>query len=388
MSTICVIKSRKYPLGEKDIVDGGTLNAHTIVSELRCNGYDIEVFTRNEGNEQEVVNQHGLRIFRVPFTRSANSNVLIRDYEEGKSFVEGVISHSEFKPEKYTCIHTHHWTSGVGLEFHIPAQIKLIHTPHLLASEKAHHNKLLFPSYIKEAEQALLDRANHIIVLSKSEEAAVYTTYGCDKQKITLAPNGLSATFFELPALDEESLQSRPILFIGRRCRQKGIDILLDATELIVESGLPISVRLVGGQYGEPEVDKIFEERIQKAPFVGIVEQTGEVTYDRIPALLNDSFVYTQPSRYESQGVALLEAMAAGRVVVASDLPAISEYIRHGENGFLVEPENSCALADTLQKILTNPKEVLPVACAARETAREYTWQRMLKTVLPLFGIK
>lgn len=385
MSTVCVIKSRKYPLGEKDIVDGGTLNAHVIVSELQRSGYNVEVFTRDEGNEQKEINQPGIRIFRVPFMRSANSNMLLRDYEEGKSFVEGVISHGAFRPEKYVCIHTHHWTSGVGLESHISAQVKLIHTPHLLAAEKAYHNKLLFPSHVKAAEQALLDRANHIIALSKSEAAAAHTRYSCAKRKITIAPNGISAAFFKLPSLDEVIPQSLPVLFIGRRCCQKGIDVLLDATELIIESGVPISLRLVGGSYGELEVDKIIEERVRRAPLVGIVKPIGEVTHDHILSLLRDSFVYTQPSRYESQGIALLEAMAAGRVVVASDLPAIREYIRHGENGFLVEPENSRALADTLQIILTNPEQALPLARAARDTARAYTWQRMLQNVLPLF---
>lgn len=385
MPTVCVIKSRKYPLGEQDVVDGGTLNTHVIVSELRRSGHNIEVFTRDEGNEQRVVHQPGIRVFRVPFIRSVNNNVLLRDYEEGRSFVEGVISHSAFKPEKYACIHAHHWTSGVGLESRIPVQTKFIHTPHLLAAEKAHYNRLLFPSSVKVAEQALLDRANHIIALSRSEAAAIHTRYGCAKRKITVAPNGISTTFFELPSLDDLVPQSLPVLFIGRRCRQKGIDVLLDATERIIESGMPISLRLVGGPYGEPEFDEFFEARVRRTPLAGVIEQTGEVSHDRIPSLLGDSFVYVQPSRYESQGIALLEAMAAGRVVVASDLPAIREYIRHGENGFLVDPENPRVLADTLQTLFTNPEQAVPLAHAARDAVKMYTWQRMLQTVLPLF---
>lgn len=388
MPTVCIIKSRKYPLGEKDIIDGGTFNAYVIASELQRSGYNIEVFTRNEGNEQDVISQPGIRIFRVPFIRSANSNVLIRDYEEGKSFVESVISHNEFNPEKYTCIHTHHWTSGVCLESHIPAHTKLIHTPHLLAAEKARYNKLPFPSYVKKAEQTLLGRAKHIIALSKSEKTAMCMTYGCDARKIIIAPNGIDDVFFEIPSLDAKIPHHLSILCIGRSCRQKGIDILLDAAEQVIESGVPISLCLVGGPYGEPEVDKIIKKRVQSAPLSGVVDYIGEVTHNRVLSLLRDSFVYTQPSRYESQGIALLEAMAAGRVVVASDLPAIREYIRHGENGFLVEPENSRALADTLRTILTNPEQVLPLARVARNTARTYTTQRMLQTVIPLFDNK
>lgn len=385
MPTVCIIKSRKYPLEEKDIIDGGTLNTHIIVSELRRRGYDIEVFTRNEGYEQEVVDQPGICVFRVPFARSPMQNVLIRDYEEGKSFVEGVISHGSFKPEKYACIHTHHWTSGVGLAPHIPKQTLLIHTPHLLAAEKARHNGLAFTSCVQTAEQALLNRANFIITLSKSEEAAVREKYSCSNSKVVVAPNGIDARFFEVPLLKEPVNQLLPILFIGRLCRQKGIDVLLDSVEQIMKSDIPVFARLVGDFYGEPEFDKLLEMRIHKAPLAKAVEHISEVTHDSIPALMSESFVYVQPSRYESQGVALLEAMAAGRVVVASNLPAIREYVKHGENGFLVDPENPQALADILRTILVNPKQALPLTRAARDAARKYSWQHMLLAVMPLF---
>lgn len=385
MTTVCIIKSRKYPLEEKDIVDGGTFNVYVIANELRRLGYNIEVFTRDEGNGQSIITQPGIRIFQVPFVRSTNTTVLVRDYEEGKSFMENVISHSEFKPEKYICIHTHHWTSGINLAEHIPTETKLIHTSHLLASEKANYNKLLFPLYIKEAEQTLLNRANHIIALSKNEASAMCETYGCDMQKIIIASNGISDEFFDVPSLDVKKSHPLSILFIGRSCRQKGIDVLFDAIERLIKKNMPLSLLFVSGPYGEPEVDKIIKDRLYQEPLSKVVKYLGEVSHSSILPLLKNSFIYTQPSRYESQGIALLEAMAAGRIVVASNLPAIREYIRHGENGFLVDPENSQALADILQTILTNPDKVLPLAREARITARLFTTQLMFKKILPLF---
>ncbi len=383
MTTVCVIKSRRYPSGEQSVVDGGTLNVRAIINELRRKFCNVDVFTRDEKRQdQVVVNEPGVRVFRVPFVPSTKRNVLQRDYEEGRSFVRGVISHSAFQPEKYICIHTHHWTSGIGLESYIPSRTKLIHTPHLLAAEKARYNKLLLPSYVKASERALLDRANHIVALSKSEAVALYSIYGCDNRKIIVAPNGVGDAFFEIPSLDIKLPHPISVLYVGRSCRQKGVDVLLDAVKRIMKSGVSIPIRIVGGPYGEPEFDKFLETQIQRTSLINIVERIGEVSHDHIPSLLSNSFIYIQPSRYESQGVALLEAMAAGRIVVASDLPAIREYIRHGENGFLVEPEKPQALANILRSILTNPELALPVARAARETARAYTWKRMLQTIL------
>ena len=85
MTTVCVIKSRKYPIGEQGVVDGGTLNAKIIVKELVHKGFNVEVFTRDEGRKQKVPNQHqpGINIYRVPFIRSKKRDVLQRDYEEG-----------------------------------------------------------------------------------------------------------------------------------------------------------------------------------------------------------------------------------------------------------------------------------------------------------------
>lgn len=383
MITVCVIANRKYPSGEKDVVDGGTLNVRAIIEDLRRNGYDVDVFTRDEeARGQIAVDELGIRVFRVPFVRSTKKNVLERDYEEGQSFVRGVLSHNAFQPEKYICIHTHHWTSGIELESQIPLRTKLIHTPHLLAAEKARYNKLLLPSYVEASERALVSRANHIIALSKSEAIVLSSIYGCDNRKIVIAPNGVNDVFFEIPLLNIKASHSLSVLHVGRSCRQKGVDILLDAVERIMKSGISVPIRIVGGSYGEPEFDKLLETQIQRASLMNIVERIGEVSHDHIPSLLSNSFIYVQPSRYESQGVALLEAMAAGRIVVASDLPAIREYIRHGENGFLVEPENPQALADTLQSILINPELALPVVSVARETARKYTWKRTLKTIL------
>ncbi len=385
MSTICVIKSRKYPIEEEDIVDGGTLNAQIIVKELIKKGFNIEVFTRYEGNGRKMFNKPGIRIFRVPFIRSKKRNVLQRDYEEGCSFIKSVVSHSEFQPEKYICIHTHHWTSGVGLESFIPKQLKLIHTPHLLAIEKAYYNKLSFSSCIKACEQALINRANHVIALSKSEKEALIVKYGCNKEKIILAPNGVDSVFFKIPLPKKENINTLPLLFIGRRCRQKGSDILLEAVKQISKKDIPISLRLVGGSYGEANFDKLIESRIQKLLSSCVIKQFEEVSHNLIPSLIKDSLIYVQPSRYESQGVAILEAMAAGRIVIASNLPAISEYICHGKNGFLVDSENSNALAKSIMELLINPEKSILLARAARETAKNYTWSHMLKSILPLF---
>jgi glycosyltransferase involved in cell wall biosynthesis len=257
-----------------------------------------------------------------------------------------------------------------------------------LASEKAHHNELFLPEFVRDAEKKLLDRANDIIALSISEKTAMCAEYSIDPNKITIAPNGIDDAFFKIPSLKTGTLCSSAVLFVGRTCRQKGIDVLLDATERLLNSGTIIFLRMIGGKYAEPSVDKSVKERIKKAPLASVVENLGEVTHDVVVSQMRKSFIYVQPSRYESQGIALLEAMASGRIVVASDLPAIREYIRHGENGLLVEPKNAQALADTLSTVFADPDKMISLGHEARKTARAYTWHNMLKIVLSLYNLQ
>lgn len=386
MRRICVIKSRRYPKDLSEVVDGGTLNVHRIVSTLKMLGCEVEVFTRSEAGTPAFIEQDQETIIEVPFRRSRRCETMARDYEEGLSFVNAVVHNKHFDPHKYNIIHIHHWTSGVNLCPFLPYDSQIVFTPHLLAPEKARHNGIQCPPEAEAAERAIVHRSKFVFALSNAEKEAVIGNYGVQAEKVVVAPNGVDRSFFEVPPIAGIKGKTLSLLCIGRICKQKGNDVLLDAAEALLRRNLPVKVTLAGSSYGESEYEQMVYRRIKSPHLIGRVILAGQIAHTQIPRLLSQSSFYVQPSRYESQGVALLEAMAAERIVVASDLPAVREYISHGKNGLLVGPGNGEALADALCEFHSNSKYAENLARSARESARSFTWDNTLDRTISLLA--
>jgi glycosyltransferase involved in cell wall biosynthesis len=80
--------------------------------------------------------------------------------------------------------------------------------------------------------------------------------------------------------------------------------------------------------------------------------------------------------------IKLFEALAAGRLVLASDLPSIREVVCDGKNGLLLPPDNPESWVAAIEKVRTNPAWALEMAKRGRETAREYSWSARARNLL------
>jgi glycosyltransferase involved in cell wall biosynthesis len=108
---------------------------------------------------------------------------------------------------------------------------------------------------------------------------------------------------------------------------------------------------------------------------------------DDLPALLARWDLFVLPSLWEGFGLVLLEAMAAGRPVVASRVGPIPEIVQHGETGLLVEPGQPGPLADALLKVLENPDLAARFGAAGRRrVAERFTLDRMVAEIEALYA--
>ncbi len=159
-------------------------------------------------------------------------------------------------------------------------------------------------------------------------------------QKITYVPQPLSPAEFAVPAYQREDY----ILYIGRLSHEKGVRVLLDA---FAASRAP---RLIVAGTG-PDKDALMAyartlpgaERITFAGFVGgaaLTELTQKARAVVVPSLW-----------YENAPYALLEALAAGNIVVAAASGGVTERIVHGENGFLYPPQDTQKLTRLLDAL-------------------------------------
>ena len=167
------------------------------------------------------------------------------------------------------------------------------------------------------------------------------------------------------------------ILFLGRHEPRKGLDVLLAAV-----SSLPADVRVWVAGDG-PQTDELRTEH----PDDGRIEWLGRIDDDEKARRLRGADVFAAPSlRGESFGVVLLEAMAAGTPIVASDLEGYRNVARPGVDGLLVPPGDVDALADALRRALTDGPLTAELVESGAARAATFSMERLAERYLELYG--
>ena len=154
----------------------------------------------------------------------------------------------------------------------------------------------------------------------------------------------------------------------------KGLPVLIDAGRQLADAGLQVGCDIVGEGWLRPSL----EERIARYRLNERVRLRGALRQDQVAALLRDAAIAVLPSVVARDGqmegipVALIEAMAAERPVIASALSGIPELVDHGLNGLLVEPGNAAALADAIAALLSDTRRRRDMGRHGREKVERH----------------
>jgi glycosyltransferase involved in cell wall biosynthesis len=153
------------------------------------------------------------------------------------------------------------------------------------------------------------------------------------------------------------------ILSVGRLVPFKGQAVLLDAIRLLADAGVDARLTLVGGGPSE----KRLKAHIRKLGIADRVTLPGPVAHEKVPSYLADADVFCMSSFLEGVPVAVMEAMASGRAVVAPRIAGIPELIEDGANGLIVSPGRPDQLAGALRRLAQDPELRTRLATAGRE---------------------
>lgn len=182
-------------------------------------------------------------------------------------------------------------------------------------------------------------------------------------------PNGTDVARFEKAEPADLGPDGRRVLFVGRLHERKGFPTLVSAFEIL--AGERDDVRLVVAGDGE---DRSAIDRLS-APSRERVTMLGAVRNEDLPPFHAACDVFAAPSiGGESFGMILVEAMAAGLPVVASDIPGYDEVIADGIDGLLVPPKAPVSLAEAIGRVLDEPELAGRLGAAARTRARRFDW--------------
>ncbi len=157
-------------------------------------------------------------------------------------------------------------------------------------------------------------------------------------------------------------------LLLGSVEPRKGQDVFAQALRL-----LPTALREQGKfQIAGRVMDPAFAVRLYElARGMENVQILGEIEHAAALALLEEADVLVCASRDEAMPVTILEAMSLGKAILSTTAGGVPEYIRDGENGLLVRPENAAELAAALERLLRDPKEARRLGRNARTTFEE-----------------
>ncbi len=175
---------------------------------------------------------------------------------------------------------------------------------------------------------------------------------------------------------------TKNILFVGRFEPRKGLLDLLKAYRILRKTGCECRLLVVGGGPQAMEARRYLATRK-----LGGVEFLGRVSDDERDALFKTADVYASPATgRESFGIVLLEAMAAGTAIVASDIHGYKGVVRRGREGLLVPPGDSKELAGALAKLLSDDELRDRMGRSGLERAEEYSWERVTAKVDDYYG--
>ncbi len=205
-------------------------------------------------------------------------------------------------------------------------------------------------------------------VIACSDEVAnvLIKKDGLSAKRVKVVANGIDLSRFEnVTPID---MATKPdtinLVVIGRLHPAKGHQDLLPVIKTIKEKCPDFHFYFVG----EGELRSDIKKNIKKFDLNDSITLMGQ--RPDIPAILAAIDIFVMPSKWEGLPMALLEAMAMGKTVVATRVGGIPDVITHNENGLLVDVDDSAELAENLVKVITDNKLRLRLGTAAKEMVR------------------
>jgi glycosyltransferase involved in cell wall biosynthesis len=208
-------------------------------------------------------------------------------------------------------------------------------------------------------------KVDGVIAISKPI-VELLTEAGVDPKKIRLIHSGVDARRFE--PVGERGKSDSEVVVMGSVAvmeERKGHRYLLEAARLLKDRGHRLRYLLAGDGSLKSDLEKMVAALglSEEVSFVGFISD--------VPAFLAGIDIFVMPSLYEGLGVAVLEAMAAGKAVVAANVGGLAESVIDSETGFLVPPRNSQALADAIAKLAGEKSLAYQMGRRAAERVRE-----------------
>lgn len=341
----------------------GGVNNHirSLARELRLRGHEVRILAPADGKVEPGVIPLG-RTIGVPYNGSI-ARLAFGPRVAGRVRVA-------LRRARPDVVHVHEpFAPSVSLLATMTARAPLVATFHVAADSRVYRaaRAPLRPLWRKIAVK---------VAVSAAARDTVEAVFGPGARVI---PNGVeTAAYAAIPPVDPGS---NVVLFFGRLERRKGPQVLIEALPRLRALAPQARVVIAGdGPLRRELEDAIAPAHRPAVNFVGAFDDQ-----DRI-ALLSSATVACLPAiGGESFGITLLEAMAAGRPVVASSIPGYAAVARAGIEAILVPPGDAGMLAEAVARLLGDPDLLRQMGEAGRRRATRFDWKAVASEVEEIY---
>ena len=200
------------------------------------------------------------------------------------------------------------------------------------------------------------------------------------KGSIHVIPVGINESFFDLP----NNEQRNRLLFVGGVEPRKGLIHLLRAVKILKNINPDIEVHIIGRVRKQKYYAEL-KEYVKINNLGKTVQFLGFLSDEEIKKEYSECSIFVLPSQEESQGLVLVEAMAAGKPVVASNIGGIPHVVDDNETGFLVGYGDSERFAERITLLLENEKLRERMGKNGKERAKEFLYDEIVRRHYDLY---
>jgi glycosyltransferase involved in cell wall biosynthesis len=352
-------------------------------------GYSVHLITQGDGILAASDEFEGAAMTRVPLLADANF------LTQAMAYGQAVMAHVGAAP-RYDVVHYRSIWSGLAL-----AESKnrcghrtLFEVNGLPSVELKYHYPGLRESgllaKIREQELATLALSDAIICPSAVTRAYL-ASLGIPRSRITVIPNGVSPKDFAPTPLPPADGHVPVILYVGTYADWQGLETLIAAMPRVLAQQ-PAKLRIVGRGRGRQR--KVLAKQIRKMGLEAHVSLEPAVPHHQIPEIIAAADVCVAPlalnDRNATQGccpIKVIECMAAGRPLVAANLPVVRELAREDIDALFFAPDDPEDLAHQLLNLLSNRDLAERLAASAAErAATSLTWHEAQKKLLSVYA--
>ncbi len=212
---------------------------------------------------------------------------------------------------------------------------------------------------------------NSAAVISNSQGLKDLALKSKPNQKISIIFNGIDISEFK-PSIKENS-ENFEVLCVSRLTRRKGIEYLISAFAKISDQFPKIKLKIIG----EGDAKEELEAQTQQLNLNNKIEFSGRIAHENLPEIYAEASVFVLPSLNEGMSNTMLEALATGLPIIATDTGGTKELVDEGINGFIIKMKDADDIAEKIIKLISDKNLLESMSQASRQKAESLSWKNV-----------